>query len=55
MSDSSSSNAHKTFIRISVYKSARVSDLIGLICYKYTCKKKMPPLRLLKSLCKFTR
>jgi hypothetical protein len=35
----------KTYILINVLKSARVNDLIGLICFKYTNEKKLPLLK----------
>jgi len=35
----------KTHILINVLNSARVNDLIGLICYKYTNDKKLPLLK----------
>ena len=35
----------KQSIRVSVYKSARISDLIGLICCKYINEKRLPKLK----------
>ena len=36
---------NKDSIKINIFKTARISDLIGLICYKYTVEKKSPPLK----------
>jgi hypothetical protein len=35
----------KSSIYVKVLKTARISELIGLICYKYTMGKKEPPLK----------
>ncbi len=35
----------KTRIKINVYKNARISDLVGLICCKYVSEKRKPPLK----------
>jgi hypothetical protein len=32
-------------MQLKVYKSARISDLIGLVCYKYKNEKREPALR----------
>lgn len=35
----------KSSMTISVYKTAKISDLIGLICCKYTNEKLLPNLK----------
>lgn len=35
----------KNFMQIKVYKFARISDLIGLVCYKYKSEKREPALK----------
>lgn len=35
----------KSFIKVCIYKNLRISDLIGLICYKYTNEKLEPRLK----------
>ncbi len=35
----------KTRMKINVFKNARISDLIGLVCCKYVNEKRKPPLK----------
>lgn len=35
----------KNSIKVSVYKTAKISDLIGLICCKYTLDRQVPALK----------
>ena len=45
MCDNSSSNAVKTSMNVNIFKTARISDLIGLVCCKYVNEDLSPSLK----------